>query len=139
MRTPNRVVWLVVFVAWICLANSVQAQRADRGIITGIVTDPTGSAVVGAAVKVHNDGTGVDTVLMTNDAGAYTTPPLVLGTYSITVDHAGFKTALRTGVQAVATSRMLNATRRRSYRMPLSCNAMDGDATAVCRIRTPLS
>src|SRR5207253_4410240 len=101
MRTPNRVVWLAVFVAFIGLVSSVQAQRADRGIITGIVTDPTGSSVVGASVKVHNDGTGVDTVLSTNDAGAFTTPPLVLGTYSITVDHPGFKTALRTGVQVV--------------------------------------
>ena len=48
MRTPNRVVWLAVFVAFIGLVSSVQAQRADRGIITGIVTDPTGSSVVGA-------------------------------------------------------------------------------------------
>src|SRR5437879_12504000 len=101
MRTTNRVVWLAVFVAFIGLVSSVQAQRADRGIITGIVTDPTGSSVVGASVKVHNDGTGVDTVLSTNDAGAFTTPPLVLATYSITVDHPGSKTAPRTAVQVV--------------------------------------
>ena len=101
MRTPNRVAWLVGFVAWICLASSVQAQRADRGLVTGIVTDPTGSAVAGATVKVRNDSTGVETVLTTNEAGAYTTPPLILGTYSITVDHAGFKAALRSGVQVM--------------------------------------
>ena len=34
----------------------------------------------GAEVKVRNEGTGVETALITNDAGAYTTPPLVLGT-----------------------------------------------------------
>src|SRR4029077_480600 len=41
---------------------------------------------------------GVETVLTTNDAGAYTTPPLVLGTYSVNVDHSGFKTAVNSGI-----------------------------------------
>src|SRR5438445_9769788 len=69
------------------------AQRSDRGIITGIVTDSSGSSVAGATVKVRNEGTAVETVLTTNDAGAYSTPPLVLGSYSVTVDHTGFKTS----------------------------------------------
>src|SRR5262245_46142023 len=74
------------------------AQRSDRGIITGIVTDPSGSAISGATVKVRDEGTAVDTVLTTNDAGAYTTPPLVLGTYSVIVDHPGFKTSVNSGI-----------------------------------------
>src|SRR5437667_3797733 len=75
------------------------AQRSDRGIITGIVTDSSGSSVAGATVKVRNEGTAVETVLTTNDAGAYSTPPLVLGSYSVTVDHTGFKTSVNSGVQ----------------------------------------
>jgi hypothetical protein len=82
----------------LCLSGALVAQRSDRGIITGIVTDPSGSSVGGATVKVRNEGTGVETALTTNDAGAYTTPPLVLGTYSITVDHSGFKTSLSSGI-----------------------------------------
>ena len=82
----------------LCLTTLLQAQRSDRAIVTGVVTDPTGSAVQGATVKVRNEGTGVDTVLTTNDAGAYTTPPLVLGMYSVTVDHAGFKTSVKSGI-----------------------------------------
>ena len=54
----------------ISLAASVFAQRADRGIVTGVVTDPTGKNVLGAVVKVKNDDTGVVTELNTNDAGA---------------------------------------------------------------------
>ncbi len=92
------VVGLVVLLAILCLSSPLQAQRSDRAIITGVVTDPTGSSVAGATVRVRNEGTGVDTVLTTNDAGAYTTPPLVLGTYSVTVDHAGFKTAVNSGI-----------------------------------------
>ena len=92
------VVGLCVVLAVLCLSGLLLAQRSDRGIITGIVTDPTGSSVTGATVKVRNEGTGVETASVTNDAGAYTTPPLVLGNYSVTVDHAGFKTSVNSGI-----------------------------------------
>jgi len=92
------VVALCVVLTVICLTSSLPAQRADRGIITGIVTDPTGSSVAGATVRVRDEGTGVETVLVSNDAGAYTTPPLVLGRYSVTIDHTGFKTSVNTGI-----------------------------------------
>jgi len=81
------------------LSIPVLAQRADRAIITGVVTDPTGSAVVGATVKVRNQGTGVETVLTTNGAGAYNSPLLVLGSYSVTVDHEGFKASVSQGIE----------------------------------------
>jgi len=85
----------------ICFPTLLSAQRADRGVITGIVTDQSGSAVPGATVKVRNEGTGVEVALTSNDAGAYTTPLLVLGSYSISVDHQGFKTTVIPGVQVL--------------------------------------
>jgi hypothetical protein len=91
-------VGLLVVLAVLCLSGLLLAQRSDRGIITGIVTDQTGSSVPGATVKVRDEGTGVVTSLVTNDAGAYSTPPLALGNYSVTVDHAGFKTAVASGI-----------------------------------------
>ncbi len=51
------------------LVASTFAQRADRGIVTGVVQDPTEKTVVGAVVKVKNDDTGVVTELTTNEAG----------------------------------------------------------------------
>jgi len=92
------VVGLCVVLGTVCLSCPLLAQRADRGIITGIVTDPSGSAVTGADVKVRNEGTGVETALVSNSAGAYTTPPLTLGTYTVTVDHAGFKRSVSSGI-----------------------------------------
>lgn len=80
------------------LAGLLTAQRADRAIITGIVADPNGSNVPGATVTVRNEGTAVETQLITNEAGVYTTPPLVLGTYRVTVEHSGFKTFVRSGI-----------------------------------------
>ena len=35
---------------------------------------------------------------MTNSAGAYTSPPLVLGRYSVTVDLSGFKKTVSSGI-----------------------------------------
>ena len=87
-----------VVLAILCMGSLLLAQRSDRGVITGLVTDQTGSSVSGATAKVRNEGTGVVTGLVTNDGGAYTTPPLVLGSYSVTIDHAGFKTAMNSGI-----------------------------------------
>jgi hypothetical protein len=89
---------LRVLACILCIVGPLFAQRSDRAIITGVVTDPTASSVPGTTIKIRNEGTGVETVLTTNDAGAYTTPPLVVGSYTLTVDHAGFKTSVKTGV-----------------------------------------
>jgi hypothetical protein len=84
-----------------CLAlcsSTVLAQRADRAVISGVVSDEQGAGVPGATVTVRNEATAVDTVAVTNSAGAYVTPPLVLGRYSVTVDLQGFKKAVTTGI-----------------------------------------
>jgi hypothetical protein len=82
----------------LCSSSPLLAQRADRAIVSGVVSDAQGSAVPGATVTVRNEATGVESVLVTNAAGAYTTTPLVLGTYSVTVDLTGFKRAVTSGI-----------------------------------------
>src|SRR5437762_5049454 len=83
------------------LAAAALAQRADRATLSGVVTDPTGKSIPGAALKVKNDDTGVVIDLVSNDAGVYASPTLVLGTYTITVESPGFKTAVRSGIRLV--------------------------------------
>jgi hypothetical protein len=87
------------FIALFTLTGLLFAQRADRCTITGIVTDPTGNSIPGASVKIRNDETGVETNLTTNEAGAYVSPLLVLGNYSVTVEHSGFKASVRSGIE----------------------------------------
>jgi len=72
--------------------------QADRGIITGLVTDSTGSAIPSASVAVRDTKTGVVTSLITTDSGNYSTPPLIIGTYEVTVTKAGFTLARTSGI-----------------------------------------
>ena len=81
--------------------NALWAQRADRATLTGVVTDPAGSAVPGATVKILNEDTGVETSTLTNDSGSYASPSLVLGKYRVTVEMAGFKMISRSDIQLV--------------------------------------
>jgi hypothetical protein len=87
-----------LFLVLLAVSGLLLAQRADRATITGVVADQSGANVVGATVKIRSDDTGVETALTTNDAGAYTSPLLVLGTYTVSVENPGFKTAIRSGI-----------------------------------------
>ena len=82
----------------LALSSPLLAQRSDRGVIGGVVTDSQGSAVPGATVSIKNDSTGVELTLVTNAKGAYTSNPLVLGQYTVTVNVQGFKTARSKGL-----------------------------------------
>jgi hypothetical protein len=93
----SRVVTIVVCSS-LGVSSPVLAQRADRAILSGVVTDAQGSGIPGATVTIRNDATGVETALVTNTAGVYTSPPLVLGTYTVTVDLTGFRRAVTSGI-----------------------------------------
>ena len=91
----------------LALAGLLFGQGQDRGVITGLVADRSGAAVQEATVTLTNTATGVKTVVSTSSAGNFTTPPLVLGTYKVEVEKAGFKTFVHPGiVVATGTVRM---------------------------------
>ena len=89
--------WTIVCLS-LAFTMSLSAQRADRAIITGVVMDPTGALIPGAGVTLLDEGTGVATDLESNSAGAFNSPPLVLGVYTVRVESAGFKTFQRSGI-----------------------------------------
>ena len=95
-RVASSVFSLLFVLGW--FANLSYAQFADRAVITGVVADATGAAVPDARVTITNQGTGVQTVVGTNSAGNYSTPPLILGTYRVDVSKEGFKGFFREGI-----------------------------------------
>ena len=77
---------------------SAHAQVGGTGAIQGIVTDPTGATVAGAAVTATNVATGIQTVRKTSDGGVFSIPLLPAGTYNVTVKASGFQTYTQTHV-----------------------------------------
>ena len=76
------------------LAPSLFAQ-VDTAALVGTVRDQTGAAVASATVTIVETATNITTVVRTNDRGEYASPPLRVGTYSVSAGAPGFKTATR--------------------------------------------
>src|SRR6267143_3045732 len=70
--------------------STVYAQQADRAVITGIVTDSSGAPVPDAKVTITGQETGSKTIVGTNSAGNYSTPPRTLGTYPLEATQEAF-------------------------------------------------
>ena len=84
-------------VVFFCCVSVGQAQQG-RGTILGSVTDASGAAVVGAKVAIANVDTNSTVTTATNGEGFFTSPPLNVGNYQVTVEHAGFKKEVRSGI-----------------------------------------
>src|SRR5437879_445136 len=93
----NKLRWKTVGILSAILAPLVFAQ-GDRGTITGVVRDSSGLPVPGAEVRIVNEATGIASNTVSSDSGNYTLPILSIGTYTITVQHAGFKTYVSNAV-----------------------------------------
>ncbi len=99
MRRFSVVVLLeIVFAisALVLLIPATAKAQVDTGAITGTVKDPSGGVVVGATVTLANEGTGVELSTKTGSDGTYTFSPVPIGTYSITVNQAGFEKTTQT-------------------------------------------
>ncbi len=89
---------LRVILVFMLLAAASLAAQTFRGTILGTVTDAQGAVVAGAKVTVKNAGTGLERTTETGASGDYSFPELPLGTYTVTVIHAGFHTSVTNGV-----------------------------------------
>src|SRR6266850_686610 len=79
------------------LSSSARGQRLDGGLRVE-VGDSSGAAILDAKVTVTNEATNVSVSTDTSSSGTYVFPNLLVGTYTITVEKAGFKKAVQKGV-----------------------------------------
>src|SRR5438093_7382741 len=79
------------FCVTVLLAAALLHAQSERGNITGLVTDSTGAAIVGASVVITNRGTNTALTVPTTTAGEYNVPSLVPGEYKVEISAAGFK------------------------------------------------
>jgi hypothetical protein len=85
--------FLCLFLLLLCAANGPAIAQTVTGAIRGIITDSSGAIVAGATVTATNTATGVPTIAKTNGAGEYSIRFLQVGSYKLSVESAGFKTA----------------------------------------------
>ena len=92
-----RMLWLLAFLS----ASSLLANAQFRASLRGTVTDPTGAAVPGATVTLTNTATSQKIVATSDANGIYQFSALQPAPYSLSVEHAGFKTRTLEHVQII--------------------------------------
>ncbi|HTW63917.1 MAG TPA: carboxypeptidase regulatory-like domain-containing protein [Bryobacteraceae bacterium] len=95
----SRRIFCVMFalLAALALPAAIRAQQAT-GSITGVVTDPSGSALAGATVTATDVERGTSLKTQTNTDGLYNFPQVPIGQYELRVEANGFQTAVRGNV-----------------------------------------
>src|ERR1039457_2415283 len=86
---------LILITGLVCLSPwASYAQEVSAGI-TGRVSDPSGSAIVGATVTAKDLDRGTEWPTTTNMDGIYAFPRIPVGTYSLKIEAKGFKTFMQ--------------------------------------------
>jgi hypothetical protein len=81
-----------IFLAFVALlAASLAFGQSDLANVSGVVTDPSGSAVPNAKVQLKSQATGQTREANTNESGVYSIPSVPPGMYTLTVEGSGFK------------------------------------------------
>lgn len=91
--------------AYLCLLfTALLYGQAVTGSLLGTVTDASGAAVPSAKVTATEINTGISRVIETGASGTYSFPSLDPGTYRITVERTGFRTAIREGMDVLVNT-----------------------------------
>jgi len=86
-----------LLVASVLGAALISAQSLDTGLL-GIITDPGGAVITGAAVTITQPETGFTRTVQTSAEGAYEVRYLRPGDYTVEVKASGFRGERRTGI-----------------------------------------
>jgi hypothetical protein len=85
--------------AALLLAHTFASAQTDTGRIAGVVRDPAGAVVAGAAIVAKNERTGEERTATTNSEGVYQIPALKASNYTVTVTEPNFAANTITSVQ----------------------------------------
>jgi hypothetical protein len=88
----SKMVRLLVCVSLFAMVASAAWAQGIFATLTGVVTDPSQSVVAGAKVTLRNIESGTTRETSSNGDGYFTFASVPVGTYSVTVEAAGFKT-----------------------------------------------
>jgi hypothetical protein len=84
--------WSICLIAIACLGVFAKAQT-PTGTIQGVVTDKTGASIQGASITIIRTATNEGRSTTTDSGGRYLIPFVEPGTYNVSVDATGFRSA----------------------------------------------
>jgi hypothetical protein len=88
---------LLASMFFLTLAAAMTFGQDAVGRIVGTVTDPAGSPILGASVKVTNNATQISQETVTDENGYYQVLSLPIGTYTVAIEQSGFRRHLFEG------------------------------------------
>src|SRR4051812_1618408 len=89
---------IIAVVLLLPTATAFLAAQTNTGEIAGLVRDTQGGVLPGTAVIAQHVDSGAITERVTDAHGRYLLPSLRVGRYVITVELAGFRRIVRSGV-----------------------------------------
>src|SRR5215813_10565994 len=95
MRIAAARVSLGLFVL-LSVCGAAWGQATAR--LAGIVKDPSGGSVAGAAITLTNEGTNVSRKTTTDADGNFLFPQVEPGVYRATIERTGFKKFIQSGI-----------------------------------------
>lgn len=98
-----RVFVFLVTAVFVLGCSGVAWSQTVQGVITGVVTDPSGAVVPNASVTITNAGTNISQSATTGSDGSYRFPLVPPGTYTLEVKAGSFATVRATGVVVEAS------------------------------------
>lgn len=81
-----------------CISSVAFSQVRDTGSIFGTITDSQGAMIPGVTVTITSTGTGLNRAIESDSSGGFVFPLLPVGTYSLSVEHSGFRKYERRGI-----------------------------------------
>ncbi len=122
-RGGNLRAGLMMLIVLLGFAPAAFAQRTTASV-RGTVADQTGAGIPGVLVTVTNVDTGLTRSSATNEEGNYSVPALPVGTYDLSGELDGFKTAVVSGIG-------LNVADVRQVNIELELGAVTEEITTV--------
>ena len=95
---PKLRYFFVLCAALAFLIQPVAGQGTFTALLRGTVQDPAKAAIQGAKVTITNEATQISEEATTDDVGRYIFNDLRPATYSVKVEAAGFKAAVRSSI-----------------------------------------
>ena len=94
---------ICVLALWASLVTTSFAQ--GEASIQGTVTDTSGGAIPGVAIRIKNLETGTERNLVTDEAGRFDAAALPVGRYEVRAEKPGFRSEVKTGISVVVGQR----------------------------------